>query len=154
MIGAMPIILRPADPEGPDSRWCLEHYYAELSRRFENGFDPGDAAYAGDPEASVHCIIAYDGVTPVGCGQLVWKSQAVGEIKRMWVSPQARGQGLARRILAGLEDAAREAGLAAVRLDTNKALPEPQRLYLSSGYTPIARYSDNPYAHHWFGKTL
>jgi len=27
-------------------------------------------------------------------------------------------------------------------------------MYLSSGYEEIARYNDNPYAHHWFGKSL
>ena len=78
----------------------------------------------------------------------------MGEIKRMWIAPQARGQGVARRMLQALEDAARAAGLTSVRLDTNKALGNAQRLYLAAGYSPIARYSDNPYAHHWFGKTL
>ena len=62
--------------------------------------------------------------------------------------------GLAKRILAHLEDAARGVGLNAVRLDTNKALPEARALYRNAGYQDIARYSDNPYAHHWFGKTL
>jgi ribosomal protein S18 acetylase RimI-like enzyme len=41
-----------------------------------------------------------------------------------------------------------------VRLDTNKALPEALRLYRSAGYREIARFNDNPYAHHWFEKTL
>jgi GNAT superfamily N-acetyltransferase len=148
------IQLRQADPSGDESRRCLAQYYAELDRRFESGFDPGDAAYAGSPGAAVHCILAFRGGRPIACGQLVWKNQEIGEIKRMWVAPEARGLGLARRLLEALEHAARANGLRALRLDTNKALPEPQRLYRSAGYAEIARYSDNPYAHHWFGKTL
>jgi hypothetical protein len=42
----------------------------------------------------------------------------------------------------------------AIRLDTNRALPEARALYRKSGYGEIARYSDNPYAHHWFEKRL
>ena len=65
-----------------------------------------------------------------------------------------RGLGLARRLLGALEALARDAGLALVRLDTNKALAEAQALYLSAGYAPIPRFNDNPYAHHWFEKRL
>lgn len=78
----------------------------------------------------------------------------MGEIKRMWVSPSVRGLGVARRLLLGLEDAARAAGLRALRLDTNRVLAEAHALYRSAGYAEIARCSDNPYAHHWFGKAL
>ena len=72
----------------------------------------------------------------------------------MWVAPHARGRGIARGLLQVLEQAARDAGLAAVRLDTNRALTEAHALYRSAGYAEIARYSDNPYAHRWFGKQL
>ncbi|MDR3493023.1 MAG: GNAT family N-acetyltransferase, partial [Ancalomicrobiaceae bacterium] len=68
--------------------------------------------------------------------------------------PVARGLGIARKLLHRLEDLARQRGLAMLRLDTNRALAEAQTLYRSEGYEPIARYNDNPYAHHWFGKRL
>lgn len=41
-----------------------------------------------------------------------------------------------------------------VRLDTNSVLQEAIALYASSGYREIGRYNDNPYARHWFEKTL
>jgi hypothetical protein len=41
-----------------------------------------------------------------------------------------------------------------LRLDTNAALAEAQALYRASGYAEIARFNDNPYAHHWFEKRL
>ncbi|MCB1378313.1 MAG: GNAT family N-acetyltransferase [Alphaproteobacteria bacterium] len=148
------VALEPQDPASPVARWCLAQYYGELDRRFGGGFDPGDAAYAGDADRLVHFVIALRDNLPVGCGSPVWNSCEAGEIKRMWVAPEARGAGLAKRILRHLEDVARDVGLAALRLDTNKALAEAQALYRQAGYAEIARYSDNPYAHHWFGKTL
>jgi GNAT superfamily N-acetyltransferase len=72
----------------------------------------------------------------------------------MWVSSEARWQGVARQMLDFVEVRARLEGLALLRLDTNKALPEARSLYLKAGYRPIPRYSDNPYADFWFGKTL
>ena len=41
-----------------------------------------------------------------------------------------------------------------LRLDTNQSLREALLLYRSSGYREIPRFNDNPYAHHWFEKTL
>ncbi len=57
-------------------------------------------------------------------------------------------------MLASLEAGARDAGLKAVRLDTNRALTEAHALYRKLGYVEIERFSDNPYAHHWFAKQL
>jgi GNAT superfamily N-acetyltransferase len=79
---------------------------------------------------------------------------AIAEIKRVWTAPSARGLGVARRMLRALEAAAREAGVNTLRLDTNRALTEAHALYRSEGYHEIARFNDNPYAHHWFEKGL
>ena len=53
-----------------------------------------------------------------------------------------------------LERYAREAGAEVVRLETNRALQEAIALYRSSGYREVARFNDEPYAHHWFEKRL
>ena len=50
--------------------------------------------------------------------------------------------------------AAREKGLKALRLDTNRALTEAHALYRSERYREVARFNDNPCAHHWFEKRL
>jgi GNAT superfamily N-acetyltransferase len=78
----------------------------------------------------------------------------MAEIKRVWTAPSARGIGIARRMLRALEAAAREAGIKALRLDTNRALTESHALYHSEGYREVARFNDNPYAHHWFEKRI
>ena len=72
----------------------------------------------------------------------------------MWVAPAARGLGLGRRLLRELERLARETGARTIRLDTNRVLNEAIRLYRSAGYREVPRFSDEPYAHHWFEKAL
>ena len=53
-----------------------------------------------------------------------------------------------------LEAVARTRGRTRVVLDTNEALTEAIAMYERAGYQSIERYSDNPYAHHWFAKHL
>ena len=99
-------------------------------------------------------LVAYLGDDAVGCGGLKTLAPGLGEVKRMYVAPEARGRGLGRRLLAALEDAARDLGLRALRLDTNERMPEARRLYETSGYRAIPPYNDNPYAAFWFEKRL
>ena len=75
---------------------------------------------------------------PIGCGALRTLESGVGEIKRMWIAPSARGIGLGRRLLAELEAEAVRHGFHTVRLDTNATLDEA----LNS--VPIQRLSGNP----------
>ena len=72
----------------------------------------------------------------------------------MWVAPQARGLGLGRRLLQELERHAREAGVATLRLETNRTLVEAIALYRRAGYREVDAFNDEPYAHHWFEKRL
>ena len=72
----------------------------------------------------------------------------------MWTVPDARGLGVARRVIAMIETTARQAGVTTLKLDTNRALKEGASLYRELGYVEIARYNDNPYADHWFEKRL
>lgn len=145
------------DPRSDDAVRAMSAYFAELDRRFERGFDPGDAIGA-DAERFLAptgtFVIARQGGEVVGCGAVQALAPGVGEIKRMWVSPDARGQGLGRRLLQELERRAGELGHDLVRLDTNATLTEAVRLYEASGYAEIGRYNDNPYAERFFEKRL
>ena len=140
-----------------DAVWCLAQYYAELEQRFEAGFDPADGNNFDPAEMTPpkgwFVVARLDGA-PVGCGALKRLGVGVGEIKRVWTSPQARSLGVATRIMDALEGLAAGAGFSRVRLDTNKALSEAQAMYLQRGYRTIDRYTDNPSAHHWFEKRL
>lgn len=147
----------PVDVHGPVARACLDSYFEELAVRFPEGFErEADSARALDeylPPAGAFLVAQLAG-EPVGCGALRLCSPGIGEIKRMWVSPRVRGRGVARKLLAALEGAARERHLRAVRLDTHSSLAEALQLYRTSGYREIPRFNDNPYAHHWFEKAL
>ncbi|WP_327156455.1 GNAT family N-acetyltransferase [Streptomyces tubercidicus] len=92
-------------------------------------------------------LIAYDGGRPLATGG--WRRQedaaegyAVGdaEIKRMYVVPEARGRGLARRILAALEADARAAGRTRMVLETGIKQPEALELYASCGYALVKKF--------------
>jgi GNAT superfamily N-acetyltransferase len=78
------------------------------------------------------------------------------EIKRMYVAPAARGRGLARAVLAALEESARSAGADVMVLETGLMQPEAIALYESSSYVPVegfGYYKDSPTAR-YFGKPL
>ncbi len=136
----------PADDER--AVHCIREYVAELGRRFPQGFDTGSAA----PAPLDLCILAELQEEPVGVGGLIVRGEGVGEVKRMWVSPAARGLGLGRRLLAALEVEAAARGCSTLRLDTNEVLPEAIRLYETSGYRQVPRFNDDPYPTHFFQK--
>jgi DNA-binding MarR family transcriptional regulator/GNAT superfamily N-acetyltransferase len=144
-------------PTTPAARYCLESYFAELDARFEAGFDPGRSISANDAELTEPAgllLVAWLRGEPVGCGALKLHRRAPAELKRMWVAPAARGLGVGRRILHELEAHARDRGARRVRLETNRRLREATSLYRSAGYTEVAPFNDEPYAHHWFEKRL
>lgn len=151
------VTITVVDPEHPHAQHCLHAYYADLDRRFDTGFDPGTArpAAADDlrPPAGSF-LVARLGDRPVGCVGVRRLGDGRAEIKRMWVDPDQRGTGLGRRLLGAAEAEARTWACDRIRLDTNRSLTEAIALYRSSGYTEIAAYNDEPYAHHWFEKVL
>ena len=145
------------DPRDPDARTCLRAYETELASRFDDGFDPALSISAADeemtPPAGLFLVATVDG-EPAGCGALKFHGDAPAEIKRMWVAPSARGHGLGKRLLAGLEAHAAAHGVRVLRLETNRTLREAISLYRSAGYREVAAFNDEPYAHHWFEKSL
>lgn len=158
LLGLATLTIAVEPPASLDARACVAAYVRELGLRFEEGFDPGNGNPTPDdealtPPAGCFLVARLDG-RAVGCGALRRLAPGVGEIKRMWVAPEARGLGLSRRLLGALEDQARGLGLSRVRLDTNRSLSEAQSLYRSAGYREIARFNDNPYADFWFEKAL
>jgi GNAT superfamily N-acetyltransferase len=105
------------------------------------------------PPGGAYLVGFADG-TPVCGGGLKRLDHEAAEIKRMYVAPAARRQGLARRLLGALEDAARERGYRIVRLDTGARQPHAKALYTASGYVEISDYNDNPWAAYWGEKPV
>jgi putative acetyltransferase len=107
---------------------------AELAARYG---DDG-TRYPVDPAARF--LVAFLDGEPVGCGALQGIDAAIAEIKRMFVEPMHRRRGVARRLLAALEDEAAAAGFAAVRLETGVRQPEALAFYRSAGYRRMPAY--------------
>jgi DNA-binding MarR family transcriptional regulator/N-acetylglutamate synthase-like GNAT family acetyltransferase len=153
--GAVEVRVEP--PDSAAARWCLDQYFAELSARFDVGFDPARSNPA-QPEKMTppqgFSVVAWLDGTPAGCGALKIGDEGTGEVKRMWTAPGARGLGIARRVLRCLETKAREEGLLRLCLETNRALTEAQALYRGEGYREVPPFNAEPYAHHWFEKAL
>ena len=155
--GRSRIGIEEVDPRGDHARYCLGEYYGELARRFQGGFE---VALSRDPDATDMIsprgafFVAMSDGEPLGCVGLKGSGSALAEIKRLWVSPAARGLGLGRRLMETAEDAARNLSIRILRLDTNSALGEAGQLYRSSGWTEIDRFNDDPYPDLFFEKRL
>lgn len=151
--------LRIADESATSetSRHCLNRYYAELRQRFPEGFDPANSVLHSldefDPPRGAFLIMTVNG-QPVGCGGMTPLDDGAAYLKRMWVAPEARGSGLGRKLLAALEEKAAALGYRTVKLETHRTLAEAQKLYASSGYTEMRPFNNEPYAHHWYEKSL
>lgn len=112
---------------------------------------PAESNHLMDPaslnQADVRFIVARDDErVAVGCAALVLHED-YGEIKRMFVAPSQRGKGMAQALLARLEEEARSAGRAALKLETGVSQPEAIGLYQRSGFKqcpPFGDYQPDP----------
>lgn len=150
------------DPRDARARQCLEAYGRELSERFAEGYDPTLALPAGPdeltPPAGMFLVATRADGVPLGCAGLKLRLSGgpdhTAEIKRMWVAPEARGVGLARRLLGECESRARAHGAHTLRLETNRALTEAIALYRTSGFREVPPFNNELYGDHWFAKAL
>jgi DNA-binding MarR family transcriptional regulator/GNAT superfamily N-acetyltransferase len=157
LLTAALVVIEVIDPAHRHAQHCLEAYYAELDRRFDTGFE-ASRSLAPDvdemrPPAGLFLVGTLRG-EPIACGALKLHGTEPAEVKRLWVAPTARGLGVGRRLLTELESQASSHGSRVVRLDTNRTLTEAIAMYRSAGYHEIDAFNAEPYAHHWFEKTL
>jgi GNAT superfamily N-acetyltransferase len=110
------------------------------------------AAELGPPGGAFR--VGWRGEVPVCCGGIKRLDEQACEIKRMYVAPQARGQGVARALLGALEQVARDLGYAVARLDTGPRQTHALALYRSAGYAEIPNFNNNPAALYFAEKSL
>lgn len=82
--------------------------------------------------------------TPVGCGMTHALDPQTSEIKRVFVTDAARGQGVAAQLCEALVAQAQRDGFPRIVLDTSKSLKAAQRLYLRLGFEPCRPYQPIP----------
>jgi len=102
-------------------------------------------------------LVVYRDGAPVGCGALRLLDSNTAELKRMYVSPPARGQGLGRRLVAALEAEARALGVRRLVLETGVRQTAALALYRATGFQPIplfGQYCRSPETSVCLGKDL
>lgn len=149
--------IRDADPNDPAAIACLQAYYHLLAEKIPALTADMLTLPLSDPAAyrAPHgaFLIAWSDDLPIGCVSLRRLTATTAEVKRLWVDPQARGQGLARRLMQTLEIRAKTLGYSQLKLDTNAALAEAITLYRREGWQDIPAYTSFP-ANLWLGKVL
>ena len=152
----MTLRIRHVDPGDPLLGRLLREYAGEVAARHP-GADTTAEVETNDPAdysgSSGRFLLATLDGEPVGCGGVRLLGTAA-EVKRMHVTPSARGRGVARRLLTELERIGRHLGADTARLDTSDRMHEAIGLYRTSGFRPADRYNANPHATHWFEKML
>jgi GNAT superfamily N-acetyltransferase len=101
-------------------------------------------------------LVAYDGTQEVACGAVRLNEPGLAEIKRMYVVPQWRGRGIAKQLLAELEQHAVRIGARRLVLETGERQPEALAVYRRAGFVEMPRfgeYVDSPLSV-CMGKTL
>jgi putative acetyltransferase len=101
-----------------------------------------DIAALKAPE--IRFFVARRQADAVACGALRVDADGYGEIKRMYVSPAARGLGLGMRLLAAIEAEAWRQRLHTLRLETGIHQPEALGLYAAAGYRETGAFGDYP----------
>ena len=122
----------------PDFRALVQLLDHDLAVR--DGADHAFYAQFNKIDTIRHVIVAYRGGEPIGCGAFKPYGEKQVEIKRMYVQPTHRGQGVAPAVLAALETWADELGYRSCVLETGLKQPEAIRLYEKSGYQRIPNY--------------
>ena len=152
------ISIRPSAVDAPDAVALVRSYLTEMVDRYHGRPMPStavDEALAAEPADDLAVLlIAYREGTGIGCVGLRRAEERTGEITKMYVAPGARRLGVGRRLLAAVEDAARDRGLRTLRLDTRDDLVEARAMYAAGGYAEIPPHEDRLYADHWFAKDL
>jgi drug/metabolite transporter (DMT)-like permease/GNAT superfamily N-acetyltransferase len=154
-VAARDVELRHVSPADPAAVALLSAYAEELEEREVDREGCRIETLASEYEHPHGAfLVLYDDGRPIACGGIRELGDGAAELKRMYVAPEARGNGYGARLLAGLEDEARRLGYERLRLDTADRLREAQALYRSAGYTEIPDYNGNTAAALWFEKDL
>jgi GNAT superfamily N-acetyltransferase len=138
--------IRRAEPDDLDEAWAIvSEYYDAVGVVAREDRPAFVAAYF---EEGSGFWLARNGNIVVGCIGLrpLDAFPSAGEVKRLYVQPAFRGQGIAGLLLDGLHEYARSVGYEWLYLDSKDDLKGAIRFYETRGYRPCARYNDNPQA--------
>jgi putative acetyltransferase len=130
----------PGDPRDPQATALLRQSHALMQQLF----DPEENHFLDIDELcvpSIRFFVAREGQTALGCVALANKGD-YGEIKSMFVDPNARGKGIAHHLMHQIETEARAQNLATIKLETGDKLVQAHTLYRAHGYVDCGPFGD------------
>ena len=137
------IVITEADPRQPSVQAliaALDDYMLSLY--------PAESTHRTDSEILASKSARFYSATLdtrlCGCGAILLKDSDYAEVKRVFVSPEARGLGLGWKILQKLEASALSLGRDTLRLETGIYQPEALSLFSSFGFSQCERFGDYP----------
>ncbi len=142
----MPVIIHAERPDTPDAASLIEELEAHLGALYPSESRHGFSIERLISEHVAFFVLREDGAA-AGCGGVKLFDTEFGEIKRMYVRPQYRGKGFAKRILTHLSDYALVQGVTLLRLETGIHQHEAIRLYEQMGFYrigPFKGYQPDP----------
>ena len=141
--------IRREDISAPMAQQLILALNDELSARYP---EPGANHFRLDAEEVAEgrgaFFVAYLADSPIGCGAVRRVDANAAEVKRMYVAPAARGNGVGRQILGAIEAVARQLGVNRLVLETGTRQPEAIALYSRAGFAEIplfGEYADSPH---------
>jgi putative acetyltransferase len=135
--------IRGEDLECPQAKLLIQALNLELAACYP---EPGANHFSLDgkevaPQNGAF-LIGYLAAAPVACGAVRCIAPRIGEIKRMYVVPSARGRGISKILLAALEDRARKLGVGRLVLETGTRQLKAIALYQKAGFDVIERFGE------------
>ncbi len=136
------------DPQGDDAMGLLREAAIEARAMYPELFPPG-APWPDNPPTPARGVylVAYTDGKPVACGALRPLDAETVEVRRMFVSASARRRGIAKAVLAELEEHAAALGFKVMRLETGKRQLSAMALYERQGFKripPFGEYVGDP----------
>lgn len=137
------ISIEPERPDTADARALVAELEAYLAPQYPPASQHGLSVEQLIQEQVAFFVLRCDG-KPAGCGGIQYFGTEYAELKRFYIRPGFRKNGLGRRLLGYLEEDARVQGIFLVRLETGILQQDAMHLYEKAGYRSIPAFG--PYA--------
>ena len=134
---------RREDLTSPSAAEMIRALNAELGERYpEEGANHLRLDREEVAEGRGAFLVAYLNGEPLACGAIRRIDADTGEVKRMYVEPRVRGQGVGRQMLTRLENEGRRLGVKRIVLETGQRQPEALALYTNAGFVPVSPFGE------------
>lgn len=139
------LVIAPERPDTPDAVLLIEELEGELDPLYPSKSRHGYSVEKLITQGVAFFVLRVDGA-PAACGGVQLFGTEYGELKRMYVRPQYRGLGLARRVISHLANYTRAQGVDLLRLETGIYQHAAIALYEKVGFyriAPFGEYTDD-----------